>query len=57
MTFLLVLAVRGHVQDLVALRLVISIFKEFSDVFRLASSTTYAPFVDDPKSKFLDFIG
>ena len=56
MTFLLVLAVRGHVQDLVALQLVISIFKEFSDVLRLASSTTPSPSVEFYQLKLLDLI-
>ena len=43
-------------RDLVAVRPKIAIFQGFSDIVALASSTTYAPFVEDPELKFLEFI-
>ena len=45
--FLLVLVVRAHVQDLVAVRSAITIFQAFYDVVKLASSTTSSPSIDD----------
>ena len=57
MTFFLVLTVRAHIQDLVAMQPEISIFQLFSDIFGLVSSTTSYPFVDDPDLELTAFIG
>ena len=57
MPFLIVLAVRAHVQDLVAVRSAITIFQAFYDVVGLASSTPSSPYVDDPELNLPGFIG
>ena len=54
--FPLDLAVRPHVQNLVDTQPEIATFQEFFDVIRLASYTTYSPFVDDPELNFLGFV-
>ena len=43
-------------RDLVSVQLAIAIFKAFSDVSSIASSSTSSSFVYDPEFKFLDFI-
>ena len=55
--FLLLLAVRSHVQDLVAVRSAITIFQAFYEVVGLASSTNSSPYIDDPEMKLPGFIG
>ena len=55
--FLLLLAVRSHVQDLVAVRSAITIFQVFYDVVGFSSSTTSPPSVDAPELNLPGFIG
>ena len=56
MALLIFIAVRTHVQDLVAVRPEIAIFQAFYAVVGLASSTTSVAYVNDPELKFLEFI-
>ena len=55
-SFLLDLAVRPHVRNLVDMQPEIAIFQAFYDVVGFASSTTSATFVYDPELRLLDFI-
>ena len=55
--FVLVLSVRAHVQYLLSVRPEIAIFQAFVDVLGLSSSNKYAPSIDYPELKFLEFVG